>query len=957
MSLSSKSVEVAMLDPGPELSLLDDAVGAIRSTLSEPHQSTFRDHADATSLIAALQDFCQRDGKEKRRLTACEEKFALFTRAFEGYFDVLSLCIDVRGKWLGRLWAIVELVFQVGSNYTLFLEKVADIFETIARVLPPYQQVYEACKHRWQFRSQSHDQRPAVLMSSVYADVVQFSLELYRFFSRGLAQGVALRHLHLSSPTIFWRPLDSRLALLETRLVRHKQWLEGEVYSQEQDLATIARLRRHYIEHLHQPTESSMGAECVEYRMTKRMRRVDKVKAWLSNACSYRDIYEHRIQQRHPNSCAWFLRTDEYCKWRNAPFDHGPANDAEELKRTWQDRVLFVQANPGFGKSFISGAVIDDLNSEADDLNIDDDHEPPTVAFFHFNAAHSYCLHPNDAFRALAYQLIDAHRHDRSTLDAVSLLMRKIPPDARASSDDVLAVLSLLLHQHPTFLVIDGIDECNDLELFLTLLPEVCRKSDTRTLLFSRPGIDIPHEYQRWASDAPYIVRLDEQSNISDIEAYVGENLNRMADQGFFGINMDRSLIAPVAGKANGSFLWASLLLKYLLSPGLTPDERQAVLQNAHRLEGLESIYQHILSMLELRPQNERDVVVNIFRWVSLSINRMCMQGFHKSVAIIPGQRTKNIGYFSDFLSSVSPLTCGLVEVTECSVVFTHRSVAECLKSPPFKDSPFSLFDESILHAHLAARCLSFLAYDVPKRPLGRLRPHIRPALSPNGTSSGISMRTSRSGDSGYKSMSSASDSEGMLSPTSTTTSLVPSHPVSTPFDEDLPFLRYSSLCWPIHLTRALSNPSHSNTSNQPTPYAQVPYLPSLSAFLTDRAAVTAWVEASWRYNLPPNLSRLVPLLSDLKACIPPATVEGREIRWVVQGLRELSNALNELKEEFGTTLRENPSLVWQWRGPGGSWRTGKVGGSGEGNVNGDRGGLWSGWDEGAGRAQDASRA
>src|SRR4051812_13726781 len=103
--------------------------------------------------------------------------------------------------------------------------------------------------------------------------------------------------------------------------------------------------------------------------------------------------------------------------------------------------------------------------------------EPPTVAFFHFNAAHLYCTHPNDAFRALAVQLVHAHRHDRKTLDALALLMRKTVIQEKASSDDVLAVCSLLLRQHSTFVVIDGIDECSDPDLFLTLLPELCRKS------------------------------------------------------------------------------------------------------------------------------------------------------------------------------------------------------------------------------------------------------------------------------------------------------------------------------------------------------------------------------------------------------------------------------------------------------------------------------------------------
>lgn len=485
--------------------------------------------------------------------------------------------------------------------------------------------------------------------------------------------------------------------------------------------------------------------------------------------------------------------------------------------------------------------------------------------------------------------------------------MRKTTGQGKASSDEVLAVCSLLLRQHSTFLVIDGIDECSDTNLFLTTLPELCRKSDTRVLLFSRPNIKIPLTYQKWASDSPHIVALDETQNAADIDSYVTENLNRLADQGFFGISMDRSLINQVAGRSNGVFLWASLLLKYLQSPGLSSDERRSALEQTHLLEGLEALYRGILTMLDRRNEREKRVAVDVFRWLSLSIRRLCMAGMQAALAITPGQPTTSDQYLSNFVESIPHLTGGLVEVTDCSVQFTHRSVKEYLQSPEFQDSDFSLFDESTMHAHLAARCISFLANDVPKRPLHRLQPYIRPT-SPHATGSGTSFRTERSGDSGYKSMSSASDTDGVATESSRTT--------PTCFDDDIPFLRYSSLCWPVHLTRALSNPRprpdpivHSNTS----PFLRTPWLPALSQFLTDRTAVTAWVEASWRYSLPPNISRLIPLLLIIKSEIPPATVEGRELRWVVHGLRQLSDALNELKGDYGTTLRDNPSLIWQW--------------------------------------------
>lgn len=581
---------------------------------------------------------------------------------------------------------------------------------------------------------------------------------------------------------------------------------------------------------------------------------------------------------------------------------------------TSETRGLIDIAELGFGKSFLSGAVIDDLNAEADNLNIDEKHEPPNTAFYHFSAAHSYCIHPVDAFRALAGQLLQIHRHDRSTLDAVSLLIRKAPSRTKATTDEVLSVLALLLRQHPTFLIIDGVDECSDIDLLLRCIPELCKKSDTRVIFFSRPHVKVPNEYHKWASDAPYIISVDNNSNKHDIEAYLVENLHELANQGYFGISMDRSLITATAQECKGNFLWASLLLKYLRAPVLSPDERRAKLEQPHQLNGLEAIYAHILALLELRLEPEKRFIAGVFRLLTFGIHNPCMRGFQKAFNVVPGQRTTGSGSTIVTNEAVPLITCGLVEVTSCNIIFTHKSVKEYLQTMAPQANPFSLRDENPAHAHLAAVCISFLTFDIPKRPLGGA--NLQPVLQMQ--SSGVSMRTSKSSDSGYKSMfSAASDRPNMLGtgtiPSSTSTLHSPE------WDADLPFLRYAALCWPIHLARAITfgpSPAHTSPSSpNHQSITQSPWLTSLSTFLTDRAAVTTWVEASWRYNLPPNLSRLVPLLESVKQRTPPATVEGRELRWVVHGVRELSESLNAVKEGWGHRVREDPSLVWGWRG------------------------------------------
>lgn len=511
--------------------------------------------------------------------------------------------------------------------------------------------------------------------------------------------------------------------------------------------------------------------------------------------------------------------------------------------------------------------------------------------------------------------MLHTHRHDRSTLDAVSLLLRKTSFREHATTDEVTDILLLLLRQHPTFIVVDGIDECSDTEMLLASLARLCRGSDTRVIIFSRPNLKIPLEYQKWASDAPHILPLTSKYNAVAIDRFVAPKLNRLADQGFFGICMDRSLISEVAKTADGDFLWASIVLKFLQSPLLSSEERFAILQDMRSLQSLESLFRIMFDALARHPLTEKHVITDTFRWLSCPINRMCPEALHTAL-ILRNPNVSESSHTKDILEALPELTFGFVRVVNDDIAFSHGSIRDYLHSPGSQSSEFSLYDDSSVHAHLAARCLAYLTHDVPKRPLGALQPRgpVMPLTIP--TSSGASQRTSTSCDSGYKSLSSSDGDTNIHNVHATPTQHNSSRANSIrtiPFDTHLPFLRYAALCWPIHLSRALAPSSHHTTNSSADILA---YLPALSVFLASRLAVTVWVEASFRYNLPPTLARLVGPLSDLKSEISPATMEGKELRLVINAIRDLSEELLGLKREYEGVMRQNPSLIWQMDGP-----------------------------------------
>lgn len=148
------------------------------------------------------------------------------------------------------------------------------------------------------------------------------------------------------------------------------------------------------------------------------------------------------------------------------------------------------------------------------------------------------------------------------------------------------------------------------------------------------------------------------------------------------------------------------------------------------------------------------------------------------------------------------------------------------------------------------------------------------------------------------------------------------------------PFIRYATLCWAQHLWISLLSkhrncqenaqvlrtdafrPSggiggHDQRRAESLPRFPV-WVPHLSRFLLCRAAVTNWTESSFHYHMTPTLKRLTDSLRSLAQEFPETTPESREVHWIVHGLNQLSEGLDELARKHKLTLQKNPSLLWQ---------------------------------------------
>jgi hypothetical protein len=147
-----------------------------------------------------------------------------------------------------------------------------------------------------------------------------------------------------STSSAQWRPLDSRFAQLEGRLTQHRRWLEKETESQVQDFAIVEQHRQRYLRSLHRHVSANVdqGGELHEYRVAKRIKRVEIVCDWLSNGSKTQHATANATHSDHLGSCNWFLDLKKYLDWKKKSFDRSFANDKSILQGNWHDRVLFV---------------------------------------------------------------------------------------------------------------------------------------------------------------------------------------------------------------------------------------------------------------------------------------------------------------------------------------------------------------------------------------------------------------------------------------------------------------------------------------------------------------------------------------------------------------------------------------------------------------------------------------
>lgn len=359
--------------------------------------------------------------------------------------------------------------------------------------------------------------------------------------------------------------------------------------------------------------------------------------------------HESVKSRRHTGTCEWVL----------------PA-----LRRWIEEETgtLWFTGGPGCGKSILSSFIIDTLTSS----------EEGQVLFFYFRGDDSSQNSVLAAVKSLLLQLVNNNPDSEIVMHLQAIRGKYDQPIA---GDDVYPELCkafthclTILGDKKIFCVLDGVDEMAPSQQSLDFL-NLLKSSTVHAIHLSRPDT-------RFTSLSGVRHEITSTTLATDIAAFITDKVNTSQTLALVPPSLRQTIITTLSSRANGVFLWVSLVLS-TIEAACTEKGITDALEGLP--EDLRGVYSNILSKLP-HPEEARRVL----GMVSVATRPFELAAFETDGLLIPVEE-----YVTRLLGPLVVVRGGRVE----GVHFTLR---EYLLE--------GWVDEGAANSIMASRCLSYLS-------------------------------------------------------------------------------------------------------------------------------------------------------------------------------------------------------------------------------------------------------
>jgi len=357
-----------------------------------------------------------------------------------------------------------------------------------------------------------------------------------------------------------------------------------------------------------------------------------------------------RIQQTKGgllrNSYRWILEKAEFRRWRDDP----------------SSRLLWVKGDPGKGKTMLLCGIIDELDS------VD-----PSPCYFFCQGTDERINNATAVLRGLIYMLVVEHP------SLVAYLRQPHGHAGKALFEDTNALFALtkileaILQELGTvYVVIDALDECiKDLPLLLEFISgNASKSSGTKWLVSSRNIVEFEHKLQINSSGTRLSLELRqnaEQVSLA-VDAYIEHCVSELPVIRH-DVMLQDQVRHQVRQKANGTFLWASLVFQELR--GAMKWDVLTIIDEVPT--ELVKVYERMLEQIRQRGRNS-DLCREILSTVTAAYRPLHLKELH----VLTGRR--ELRDANDAMTAVA--LCGsFLTVRDQYIYMIHQSAKDYLST------------------------------------------------------------------------------------------------------------------------------------------------------------------------------------------------------------------------------------------------------------------------------------
>ncbi|KAJ7027628.1 hypothetical protein C8F04DRAFT_1189312, partial [Mycena alexandri] len=413
---------------------------------------------------------------------------------------------------------------------------------------------------------------------------------------------------------------------------------------------------------------------------------------WLECPPDTKDRKHELKSLHHQATGGWLLRDDRFVRWKDTP------------------SALWIKGISGTGKSVLSSTAIENITVGCPDQT--------AVAYFYFDFRNER-QHMDIMLCSIVWQLSGRVASPYRCLQRLHETLGKgtIKPQ-RVHLQGVLE--NLLLELDQTYIVIDGLDECDktDWKHLIELIHSLCQPTTKMpNLLFTSQ----PHEDFKNAFKDVTFIELGSAVSNNDIESFVSSEVPRVGNWASNG-KYAKHVTEQIVQKSNGMFRMAACLLIELGRCHWKDDWEEALGDLPAELSGIYSRF------LTRATSSLKAVFIEaIFRWLVFSARQIAPDELADAIAF----RLDNPAFdFSDPAKSIYhpdrhrgnsdsfERLEGLIIIKERksrwdgpSIAFAHSSVKDYIISSQFqqKFGTSICLTTDVSHRFITQTCVRYL--------------------------------------------------------------------------------------------------------------------------------------------------------------------------------------------------------------------------------------------------------